>query len=288
MNALLPEPKTLTAAAILVTLWAAESWAPYFIEFRDGLRERLRHDARNLALGLLNALVVALLLGGWFGAVADWAVRRDIGLLRLVEWPWGIETLLALVLLDFWMYLWHRAAHAVPFLWRLHQTHHSEPQMDASTGVRFHTGEVFLSKLAGLALMPLLGVTLWQVALYEAILLPVVLLHHSNVRIPGWLERALLRLIVTPGMHRVHHSRMKLQTNSNYGSVLPYWDRWCGTFWQPDAANLSIGLDGLDDHKWQSLWGMLATPLATPGRPTAPAREGRRSDTVEPKRLDAA
>jgi sterol desaturase/sphingolipid hydroxylase (fatty acid hydroxylase superfamily) len=140
--------------------------------------------------------------------------------------------------------------------------HHSDRQLDATTSIRFHPGEIFLSGIARLAVIPLLGMELWQLLLYEAVLLPVILFHHSNMRLPLWLDHGLLALIVTPAMHRVHHSRWKQETDSNYGSVFPYWDRLLGSFrLRQDARAIQLGLDEFQEPEWHSIKGMLKTPL---------------------------
>jgi sterol desaturase/sphingolipid hydroxylase (fatty acid hydroxylase superfamily) len=261
------ESTSLIAPAVLVILWLAETLVPFYAEFPGGIRERLRHDARNLAFGLINAALGALLFAGLFLMAERWTDARGFGLLRWLPWPPWAETLLAFVLLDLWMYLWHRANHAMPFLWRFHRMHHSDAEMDATTGVRFHAGEVFLSVLARLVVLPLIGTTLWQVAIYEAVFVPVVLFHHSNVRLARWLDRGLTAVVVSPTMHRVHHSRWRIETDSNYGSVFPWWDRLLGTFRsRDDCHTIRLGLDEFESPEWQSLWGMLKTPLAATRR----------------------
>lgn len=256
------EPKTILAALFLVLLWTGEGLAPFYPEFRGGLRDRLRHDARNLALGAVNALLLAVFFGGVFVAQEVWADRSDVGLLRLAELPGWADLLVAIVLFDLWMYAWHRANHRIPLLWRFHRMHHSDPEMDVSTGLRFHPGEQVLSALARLAVVPLLGMSLWHLAIYEAVLLPVILFHHSNLRIPRWLDHGLLALVVTPAMHRVHHSRFQPETDSNYGSILPWWDLLFRSFrLRTDARTIELGLDEFDEPEWQTIGGLLKTPL---------------------------
>jgi sterol desaturase/sphingolipid hydroxylase (fatty acid hydroxylase superfamily) len=255
--------KTLVAAAVLALLWLGESWIPFYAHFKGRRVDRLRHDGRNLALGAFNGVAVALLFGGLLAAVETWSERTGFGLLRFVSWPLWLETAVAFLVFDAWMYVWHRANHELPFLWRFHRMHHSDSQMDATTGVRFHTGEVLLSGCLRLGVLALAGMALWQLVIYEAIMLPIVLLHHSNVRLPRWLDYGLLALIVTPAMHRVHHSRIRRETDSNYGSVFPWWDLLAGSFrLRADARTVRLGLDELDDPRWQRLSGMLITPLA--------------------------
>ena len=274
------DTKTVTASVALVALWVGEACIPFYTEFEGGVRRRLLHGARNLGFGVANAALLVVLFSHALTVVTTWTAKSSLGLSQLVVWPAWFEMLLLFVLFDFWMYLWHRANHTIPFLWRFHRMHHSDPEMDASTAVRFHTGEVVLSAVARLAILPLLGMTLAQLALYEMVLLPVILFHHSNVSLPRWADHGLLAIVVTPAMHRVHHSRWRPETDSNYGSIFPYWDFLARSFRiREDARTIHLGLDGLDDPAWQSVSGMLRTPLtsvasrASPGQP----REGEGS-----------
>jgi len=253
--------KTAVMVSVLAALWLLETWLPFYAEFRAGRSQRLRHAARNLTLGLVNAVLLALAFGALLAGAATLAERHLFGLLHQVAWPSWPEMLLGFVLFDLWMYVWHLANHKIPLLWRFHRMHHSDPEMDVTTGVRFHTGEVVLSAIARLAVLPLLGMSIGQVAVYEAVFLPVVLFHHSNVRLPSWLDYGLLALIVTPAMHRVHHSRWQPETDSNYGSVFPYWDVLLGSFRLRDAGEIRLGLDEFDTPEWQTLAGMVQTPL---------------------------
>ncbi len=265
------EPKTLVAGVFLIVLWAGEAFAPFYPHFRGGLRERLLHDGRNLGLGVVNALFLALLFGAAFVALELWAESRSVGLFRIVEWPLWLEVGLILLLFDLWMYVWHRANHRIPFLWRFHRVHHSDPEMDVTTGIRFHPGEMVLSTVARMVVIPLLGMSLWHLVIYEALLLPVILFHHSNVRLPRWMDYGLLPFVVTPAMHRVHHSRWQPETDSNYGSILPWWDRLFGSFrLRQDARTIELGLEEFDGDDWQTLRGILKTPLAPPGSPGSP------------------
>jgi len=258
------EPKHWTAATVLVLLWLAETWLPFFRQLHGNLRERLVHDARNLAWGAINSLLAAVAMSTVFVGLDGWAQARQFGLLRQWELPtpW-LATLLAVVLMDVWTYWWHRFNHIVPLFWRFHRTHHSDLAMDVSSAVRFHTGELLLSWTARVAVVPLLGVSLVQLAFYEGLLLPVVLFHHSNLRLPRWLDFGLLAVVVTPAMHRVHHSRVPAETNSNYSSLLPWWDVVFGSLrLRRDVENIQYGLDQLTDPRWQTFGGMLRTPLA--------------------------
>jgi sterol desaturase/sphingolipid hydroxylase (fatty acid hydroxylase superfamily) len=206
---------TVAAACVLILLTALESWLPAALD----RQRRLRHAARNLSLGSLNVALLALLATPFLAQVAVWAEENRVGLLRLMNVSPMIGGVLAILLFDAWMYLWHRANHQLGFLWRFHRVHHSDPEMDATTAVRFHTGEILISSALRLAVIPLLGITIYQLLVYEMALLPVILFHHSNVRFPESLDRWLRTIIVTPAIHRVHHSRLRMETDSNYSSI---------------------------------------------------------------------
>lgn len=222
---------------------------------------RFRHDTRNLGIGLLNAVPFLAGLGALTAVVALAVERLGWGLLGAVAWPVWAETAAGLLLLDLWMYVWHVANHKVPLLWRFHRMHHSDNRMDASSAVRFHLGEVLLSFVLRLGVIVLLGLTVRQVLLYELILLPVILVHHANLALPRPLEAVARWLVVTPDIHHVHHSRVRRETDSNYGSVLPWWDRLFRTFRMQRPENLRYGLEGWDDEARQSVRGLLLTPL---------------------------
>jgi sterol desaturase/sphingolipid hydroxylase (fatty acid hydroxylase superfamily) len=254
------------AAATLAGLWAIESVAPMFV----GRKRRISHLATNLALAAINALIAFGFAFAMLG-VTEWARTRPFGLLNLTPLPVWLHWLGVIVLFDCWQYWWHRFNHRVPFLWRFHSVHHSDAEMDASSGVRFHTGEIALSFLARLAVLPLIGVTVPQLLVYEAISLPVILFHHSNLRISNGADRCLRWLIVTPWMHYVHHSRWQPETDSNYTSFLSVWDRLFGSFrLREKPAEISLGLENFEELEWRQLPGMLAAPFKkTPARGSA-------------------
>lgn len=255
------QTKHWIAFGVLIALWLAETWWPFFTRQNANWSERLRHDARNLLWGAINAALAVTVLTV-FTQIELRAEANQFGLLRQFHLPAWLTIVAAVILLDFWTYWWHRLNHIVPFLWRFHRMHHTDTAMDTSTGVRFHTGEIALSWMARLAVVPLLGVNLVQLATYESLLLPVVLFHHSNLRLPRWLDFGLLSIMVTPLMHRVHHSQEKIETNSNYGSLLPWWDMLFGSFQlRQDPENIRYGVEEFASPDWQTLGGMARTPL---------------------------
>jgi sterol desaturase/sphingolipid hydroxylase (fatty acid hydroxylase superfamily) len=241
--------------ALLVTL---ETWLPFF----EGRAGRVRHGGRNVAWGLLNAAVVFALFTGPLQRMSDWSADKPFGLLRWLGLSPVGAAVVAIVVFDGWMYAWHRANHRIPVLWRFHRMHHSDADLDATSAVRFHTGEIVISAILRLGVLALLGMTLPMLMLYETILAPVIQFHHSNVRMPAALDRWLRAVIVSPNMHRVHHSELRREHDSNYGSIFSFWDRLLGSYrWREDLKELRMGLGRFRDEEWLTLWGMLRTPL---------------------------
>lgn len=260
----LSQAPTVLASFGLVLFWGVETWWPSIAERKD----RLRHAARNLSLGLMNATMTALIVSPLIVYVANWAESNKVGLLHVVNLPASMSFPLTILLLDGWMYLWHRANHRIPLLWRFHRVHHSDTALDVTSAIRFHTGEIIISSILRLMLIPLLGVSLWQILLYDALLLPVIQLHHSNVKFPERFDRWLRLLIASPTMHRVHHSRIQIETDSNYASIFSFWDRLGHSFQlRRDPENIHFGLEEHDKEEWQQIKGLLRTPFThTPRR----------------------
>jgi sterol desaturase/sphingolipid hydroxylase (fatty acid hydroxylase superfamily) len=249
--------KPVVVVVLLALFWGWETWRPFF-EPRSG---RLRHGVRNIAIALLNTVILGLAFGSLTVLVTNWSVERHAGLLRLSGLGTITLLLAALVLQDAWMYVWHRANHTIPWLWRFHRMHHSDPAMDVTTGTRFHFGEHAIAGLLRLGLIPLLGFDLSHLLIYDVLSVAVPQFHHADISL-GRCDRWLRWFIVTPDMHKVHHSRERVETDSNYATVLPIWDRLAGTFrTRADPRTIAFGLDDFDAPQWQTLPGMLRTPL---------------------------
>ncbi|MDO8539679.1 MAG: sterol desaturase family protein [Opitutaceae bacterium] len=254
---LVQQSRYAMAAVALATLWTIESVVPMFV----GREHRLSHIAANFGLAAINAAVSAAFAFAIL-FVTEWAQVHHFGLLNLVPLPEWLQWVTAIVLFDCWQYWWHRLNHRVPLFWRFHSVHHADAELDASSGVRFHTGEILFSFLARLVVLPLIGLTIPQLLVYEALSLPIVLFHHSNVRLPGRVDRRLRWLIVTPWMHYVHHSRWQPETDSNYASFLSVWDRIFGSLrLRENPQEIALGLDRWQEHEWRRLPGMLAAPF---------------------------
>ena len=231
MSELIRSQKLIPVFA-LVIIWTLESIIPFI----HGRSHRLRHAASNLGLGFLNALLSGFLMFLFI----RWAENSQFGLLHFLKLPNFAAAILAIFLLDGWMYLWHRANHTIPFLWSLHRIHHADREMDVTTAVRFHTGEALISLGLRLLLVVMLGLSLPQILLYDTLLVVVIFLHHSNINFPIWLDQFLRIVITTPALHRVHHSVITSETNSNFGSVFSFWDRIANTFRLRDDMSLII------------------------------------------------
>jgi sterol desaturase/sphingolipid hydroxylase (fatty acid hydroxylase superfamily) len=215
----------------------------------------VRRPARwssNLGLVALNSLAVRLIapLGAVSAAVL--AEERGWGVLNNLALPAWLSVVLSVVVLDLVIYLQHVMFHAVPLLWRLHMVHHADLDFDATTGVRFHTLEILLSLVIKLAAVVLLGAPALAVLLFEVLLNATSVFNHGNVRLPAWLDRLLRLFVVTPEMHRVHHSILPRETNSNFGFNLPWWDFLFGTYKAQPAdghERMTIGLEQFRDQK---------------------------------------
>lgn len=263
--------KGLSALSLLAILLAWESFLPFFAHFAGHAAERARHALKNLVLGVLNSLLIGLIFASLWWATAEWAQTRDFGLLNRLDMPDWARLGATFLLFDAWMYAWHRLNHRVPFLWRFHRTHHSDPKMDVTTANRFHIGEIALSSVLRIPVIALLGLHLWELALYEMAMFSVVQFHHANVALPVWLDRGLRILIVTPFMHKVHHSRWQPETDSNYSSLCSVWDRLFRSYrWREDPHTLQFGLQEFDGAENHTLTGLLATPLKQVRRSSQP------------------
>jgi sterol desaturase/sphingolipid hydroxylase (fatty acid hydroxylase superfamily) len=173
----------------------------------------------NLSVGFLGKTVSYILFLPAQCFAAQWGEIRGWGLLHVASLGLAGEICAALLLLDFWTYWWHRMNHRIHFLWRFHRMHHSDPWLDVTSARRFHPGELAISSALRIPLIFLLGLELWHVALYDGVMLAVVLFHHANVAVSPGFDRLLRLLIPTPVMHKIHHSRMRSETNSNYTAL---------------------------------------------------------------------
>jgi sterol desaturase/sphingolipid hydroxylase (fatty acid hydroxylase superfamily) len=218
----------------------------------------------NLALAALNTVVVRILLPLGAVGMGLLAQERGWGLFNHLALPGWLTVLLSIIALDLVIYLQHVLFHAVPLLWHLHMVHHADLDFDVTTGLRFHTLEILLSMGIKLAAVVLLGAPALAVLLFEVLLNATSMFSHGNVQLPGWLDRVLRLVVVTPEMHRVHHSVDPRETNSNFGFNLPWWDYLLGTYRSQPAAGhekMTIGLSQFRGEEVERLPRMLLLPF---------------------------
>ncbi|MDX5377738.1 MAG: sterol desaturase family protein [Halomonas sp.] len=232
--------------------------------------QRIRRWQRwpgNLLILVLDTLAVRLLFPLAAVGAALVAAERGWGLFHLVPAPLWLALPLSVLLLDAAIYFQHRLFHAVPWLWRLHRMHHADLEFDVTTGLRFHPLEIVISMGIKVAVVTLLGAPAVAVLIFEVLLNVTSMFNHGNVRLPERLDRRLRLIVVTPDMHRVHHSIVRYETDSNFGFNLPWWDRLFGTYRdQPDAGhlNMTIGIAEFRDPRELRLDRMLIQPLLSP------------------------
>ena len=237
--------------------WTWESISPFFQPGR-----RLGHAARNLTIASVNLVLLTVTFAGSTVWLAEVQASGRLGLLNVVRLPFPVHFAAAFLLLDVWTYWWHRANHRIFFLWRFHRMHHSDPQVDVSTATRFHLGEITLSSSIRLGLIPLIGVPIEALLCYDLSLLALTQFHHANLALPPRADHFLRYWIVSPNMHKVHHSRVQVETDSNYSSVLSLWDRLFGSYREKENyREIRFGLKSYDSDDRQSLEGLMLTPL---------------------------
>jgi sterol desaturase/sphingolipid hydroxylase (fatty acid hydroxylase superfamily) len=221
----------------------------------------------NLGIVVVDALAVRLLIPTGAVGVALIALDHGFGLLHLLGWPGWLAGLSGFVVLDLVVYGQHVVFHKVPWLWRLHRMHHADLDIDVTTGVRFHPIEILLSMLIKMATVALLGIPAGAVVAFEVVLNATSMFNHSNAAMPTWLDRLARLVVVTPDMHRVHHSVMRAETDSNFGFNLPWWDRLFGTYRAAPAAGhdgIIIGLPIFRDRRELRLDRLLTQPFRAP------------------------
>ena len=242
---------------------------------------KARRWANNLALLLINSLMIRILFPAAAVGVAAFAEAQQMGLLRIFDIPEALAVVVAVVLLDLAIYLQHLVFHAVPLLWRLHRVHHADLYFDVTTGTRFHPIEILLSMGIKFLIIVTLGPPVLTVLIFETLLNVTAMFNHSNIVAPSPMDRILRGLLVTPDMHRVHHSIDRAESNSNFGFCFPLWDRLLGTYRQAPAlghAAMTIGIAELrEPSKVVELKGMLLIPFGSSAHPDSSGTRSNRA-----------
>ncbi len=226
----------VVTASIFALIYSAEHIFPQ--------RENIinyKHELFNFSIGVLNQILIfASSLVLYF--ILEINENNGFGLLNWLKLPTLISFIFGMVLLDCWMYWWHRLNHKLPFLWFFHKFHHKDTRLNSTSALRFHIGELLLSNLVRMFIFSLLGINAILLIIYSTVLFIVIVLHHSNLKISTNVDLFLRKFIVSPHMHRIHHSVIRSETDSNYGSVFPYWDKLFHSYIKFPAAPIEFGI----------------------------------------------
>ncbi len=251
-------------AGAAVTLLILEKKRP----LRKMRLDKMRRNSRNLAMGVMTAAIIRASEKPLVKRLMKESERRNFGLLRLVRMPVWLELLLSAVVLDYTLFIWHYLTHKVPLLWRFHQAHHVDLDLDASTALRFHPGEMFLSVPWRGAQVFFLGISPLALSMWQTATLLEILFHHSNVELPIGFERRLCRLLVTPRIHGIHHSIVREETDSNWSTIFSWPDYLHGTLRRNvPQREITIGVPAFQDPAELTLGRILEMPF-TAERPS--------------------
>ncbi len=245
--------KLVLVVTTVLSLLILENKFPFFT-FQNSLKSRI---INNFGLGAINSIVSSL----FTIAVAHYisSDSAHVGIVAMIPFP-VMGGIVSFIILDLYMYFWHRLMHKLPLAWRFHRIHHLDRSMNVSTAYRFHPIEIISSSVPKLVLIWWLGISSDFVLIYELVFTVVVALHHSNLRIPESIDRLLAWVILTPNYHRIHHSQIVTETNSNYGSVSIWWDRIFGTYRsRHDVDHIQLGVN--DETRELNIWQSLTQPF---------------------------
>jgi sterol desaturase/sphingolipid hydroxylase (fatty acid hydroxylase superfamily) len=236
----------LIITALLLLLFVLERFFP----LRKSARSLIARLIVNLIISAVMFLAAAMLVRPVAHWALGWSATKPFGVVHVIALPVWAEFTLSFLLMDLAWYYWHLANHRVPFLWRFHNVHHIDPDLDVSTAFRFHFGEIAFSSGFNLLQISLIGISGWAFTAYQLVFLTEVVFHHSNWRLPIGLERTLSKVFVTPRMHGIHHSQVHRENNSNFGTVFTWWDRLHRTLGlNIPQAEISIGIPGYSRHE---------------------------------------
>ncbi|MBC6407734.1 MAG: sterol desaturase family protein [Rhodobacteraceae bacterium] len=261
------ENEAIIRLSVFLGLFALFAACETLVPRRARQEPRGRRWVANWGLTIVNTLVLRAMAIGLpllaVGAAID-ADQQGWGLFNAFGWPLWLEVILAILILDFAIWAQHLITHKVPLLWRLHRVHHADRDMDVTTAIRFHPVEILLSMLLKIGLVYLLGPAALAVILFEIVLNGTAMFNHANIRLPLGFDRMLRTVLVTPDMHRVHHSVHRHEHDSNYGFALSIWDRMFGTYIPQPAEGhdgMTVGLEWQDDRPSRLGWS-LSLPFA--------------------------
>ena len=249
---------------IFISVFALMLILESFIARHPTVDSKPRRLGMHLGLSGLNTLLIKFIfIGGAAVGAAEVAESKGWGLFNILDWPYELEFLLVVIILDFAIYLQHMVVHKVPLFWRFHVVHHSDLDLDVSSGLRFHPIEILASMFYKIVIIYILGPIPIAVLVFETILNGMALFSHSNIALPARLDFLCRKLIVTPDMHRIHHSIEVSETNSNYGFNLSIWDRVLGTYKEEAIKaqpEIVIGIDAFRHPNELTFYNLLIMP----------------------------
>lgn len=255
-------PPWLNAILVFGTL-ATVVYSELKRPLRRMTQDKITRDARNVFMSLTTAATISLAEKPVTALLSRAVERKGLGLLKLRRLPIAAELFLSVLLLDYTLYLWHYLTHKVPFLWRFHLAHHADMDLDASTALRFHAGEMLLSVPWRAAQVAVLGISPLGLALWQTLTLMEIMFHHSNARLPYSVERRLCRVIVTPRMHGIHHSIVREETDSNWSTIFNWPDYLHGTIrLNVPQDKITIGVAGYRNPEELSVGKVLKLPFS--------------------------
>lgn len=242
---------------VFLTLFMSlELWIPYFSHSRYRKKQRW-HNVGNL----LVSFAINAVLSGVVSYSLTVATQNKFGLLHHLHMPVIITVITGILLSDLNGYIAHRLYHKVPLFWRFHRVHHSDIELDASSALRMHPFEFVFQAATQATILPLLGVSNTSFVIYVAFSLPLFIINHTNIRFPGWYEKHVSIVFITPNWHRVHHSSKQDDTDSNFADVFTFWDRLFSTHKKKKPEEIVFGLENFREKERQTFWGMLTTPF---------------------------
>jgi len=238
-----------------------------FVPYRPSTVSKSQRWLTNISLTVFNGVILNLLFGAAILITTSYVSAGHTGLINLVDLsPW-VRMIIVIVFVDFIFYVWHLLNHEMPTLWRLHRVHHSDLNMDVSTATRFHIGELTISAVIKIGLIFMLGIRFTELVVFETLLVMAAQFQHSVIRVPQWFERFYWVLFVPPSMHRIHHSVVIRERDTNYGTIFSIWDRVLGTLLtKVDQDRIKIGLGAYRDFAKLRLGNILVMPLTRPVR----------------------
>lgn len=235
--------------------------------YRESTVSKVKRWVNNIALTVFNAVILQLVFAGAVLSAATYVTTRGLGVLNMVSMPSWARILATVAFMDFMLYIWHLLNHEVPFLWRFHRVHHSDLNMDVSTATRFHIGELAMSAVIKVSLVFFIGASPAGVAIFEGVLVLCAQFHHSSLAVPGWFEKAFWIFFVPPSMHRIHHSVVIKERDTNYGTIFSIWDRWMGTLLRDvDQNRIRIGVGAYRKPEALNFRNLLVMPITRPIR----------------------